>query len=75
MAFRLRAPAVSVWVALPGASGAPAIEASFDHGEDDGYGLWLDPSIKDNPVYAENWAGHRPVKVTVEADQIVIRKA
>ncbi|MFN8152269.1 MAG: hypothetical protein U0R24_14245 [Solirubrobacterales bacterium] len=55
--------------------GAPAIEASFDHGEDDGYGLWLDPSIKDNPVYAENWAGHRPVKVTVEADQIIIRKA
>lgn len=55
--------------------GAPAIEASFDHGDDDGYGLWLDPSIKDNPVYAENWAGHRAVKVTVEADQIVIRKA
>ena len=55
--------------------GAPAIEASFDHGEEDGYGLWLDPSVKDNPVYAENWAGHRPVKVTVEADQIVIRKA
>ena len=54
---------------------APAIEASFDHGEDEGYGLWFDPSIKDNPVYAENWAGHRPVKVTVEADQIVIRKA
>lgn len=56
-------------------NGTPAIEASFDHGEDDGYGLWLDPSIKDNPVYAENWAGHKPVKVTVEADQIVIRKA
>jgi len=55
--------------------GAAAIEASFDHGEEDGYGLWLDPAIKDNPVYAENWAGHRPVKVTVEADQIVIRKA
>ncbi len=54
---------------------APAIEASFDPGEDEGYGLWFDPSIKDNPVYAENWAGHRPVKVTVEADQIVIRKA
>jgi hypothetical protein len=55
--------------------GAPAIEASFDHGEDDGYGLWLDPAVKDNPVYVENWAGHKPVKVTVEADQIVIRKA
>jgi len=54
--------------------GAPAIEASFDHGEE-GYGLWLDPAVKDNPVYAEHWAGHRPVRVTVEADQIVIRRA
>jgi hypothetical protein len=52
-----------------------SIEGTFDHGEEDGYGLWLDPSVKDNPVYAENWAGHRPVRVTVEADQIVIRRA
>lgn len=58
-----------------GGAGATTIEASFDHGDDDGYGLWFDPSIEDNPVYAENWAGHRPVKVTVEADRIVIRKA
>ena len=55
--------------------GGATIEASFDHGEQDGYGLWLDPAIKDNPVYAENWAGHKPVRVTVEADQIVIRRA
>jgi hypothetical protein len=55
--------------------GASTIEASFDHGEQDGYGLWLDPAIKDNPVYAEHWAGHKPVRVTVEADQIVIRRA
>lgn len=53
----------------------PAIEASFDHGETDGYGLWMDPSIKDNPVYVEHWAGHKPVVVTVDADQIVIRRA
>jgi len=52
----------------------PALEASFDHGEQDGYGLWLDPSIKDNAVYAEHWAGHRPMRVTIEADQIVIRR-
>ena len=51
------------------------LEATFDHGERDGYGLWLDPKIKDNPVYAEHWAGHRPVRVSVEADQIVIRRA
>lgn len=55
--------------------GGPALEATFDHGEEDGYGLWLDPAIKDNPVYAENWAGHRSMRVTVEADQITIRRA
>src|ERR1700742_2359473 len=51
------------------------IEATFDHGETDGYGLWLDPAVKDNPVYAENWAGNRAVTVRIEADQIVIRRA
>lgn len=51
------------------------LEAAFDHGETDGYGLWLDPSVKDNPVYAEHWAGKREVTVRIEADQIVIRRA
>jgi hypothetical protein len=51
-----------------------ALEGTFDHGEE-GYGLWLDPAVADNPVYAEHWAGHRPVEVTVEEDQIVIRRA
>jgi len=51
-----------------------ALEGTFDHGEE-GYGLWLDPAVADNPVYAEHWAGHRPVTVTVEEDQIVIRRA
>ena len=51
------------------------LEATFDHGEDDGYGLWLDASVKDNPVYAEHWAGKREVTVRIEADQIVIRRA
>ena len=50
------------------------LEGTFDHGEE-GYGLWLDPAIQDNPVYAEHWAGHRPVEVVVEEDQIVIRRA
>ena len=51
------------------------IEASFDHGETDGYGLWLDAAVKDNPVYTEHWAGKRDVTVRIEADQIVIRRA
>ena len=54
--------------------GSGALEATFDHGEE-GYGLWLDPAVQDDPVYAEYWAGHRPVEVTVEEDQIVIRRA
>jgi hypothetical protein len=51
------------------------LEATFDHGEEDGYGLWLDAAIKDNPVYKESWAGKRDVTVRIEADQIVIRRA
>jgi hypothetical protein len=50
------------------------LEATFDHGETDGYGLWFDPAVKDNPVYAEHWAGQREVNVRIEADQIVIRR-
>lgn len=51
------------------------LEATFDHGENDGYGLWLDASVKDNPVYTEHWAGSRDVTVRIESDQIVIRRA
>jgi hypothetical protein len=51
------------------------IEATFDHGDEDGYGLWLDASVKDNPVYKEHWAGKRELSVRIEADQIVIRRA
>jgi len=51
------------------------LEATFDHGETDGYGLWLDASVKDNPVYAEHWAGKREVTVRIDAAQIVIRRA
>jgi hypothetical protein len=50
-----------------------ALEGTFDHGEE-GYGLWLDPAIQDNPIYAEHWAGHRQVEVLVEEDRIVIRR-
>jgi hypothetical protein len=51
------------------------LEATFDHGEEDGYGLWLDAAVKDNPVYSEHWAGKREVTVRIDPDQIVIRRA
>jgi hypothetical protein len=52
---------------------AGPLEGTFDHGEE-GYGLWLDPAVQDNAVYAEHWAGHRSVEVVVEEDRIVIRR-
>jgi hypothetical protein len=50
------------------------LEGTFDHGEE-GYGLWLDPAVQDDPVYAEHWAGHRSVTVSVEPERIVISRA
>ena len=50
------------------------MQATFDHGTDDGFGLWLDPAVEDDPVYSEHWAGHRQVEVTIEPDRIVIKR-
>jgi hypothetical protein len=50
------------------------LEATFDQGESDGYGLWLDPAVKNDPVYTEHWAGQREVTVRIDQDQIVIRR-
>jgi hypothetical protein len=55
-------------------SSSGPLEATFDHGEE-GYGLWLDPAVQDDPIYAEYWAGHRLVEVAIEEDQIVIKRA
>jgi hypothetical protein len=60
--------------ATRGKRASSTLEATFDHGEE-GYGLWLDPAVQDDPVYAEYWAGHRPVEVAIEEDQIVIKRA
>ncbi len=50
------------------------LEGTFDHG-DEGIGLWLDPAVQDNPAYSEHWAGHREVTVSIEPEQIVIRRS
>jgi hypothetical protein len=58
-----------------GGGGRAPLQATFDHGTDDGFGLWLDPAVQDDPVYAEHWAGQRRIEVTIEPDRIVIRRA
>jgi hypothetical protein len=51
-----------------------ALEATFDQGDEEGYGIWFDPAIKDDPTYAEHWAGHRALRVTVEPERIVLER-
>ena len=50
------------------------VEGTFDHGEEEGFGLWLDPAVQDDPAYTEHWAGHRAVDVVIEPDRIIIRR-
>jgi hypothetical protein len=58
-----------------GGAGRAPLQATFDHGKEEGFGLWLDPAVEDDPVYTEHWAGHRQIEVTIEPDRIVIRRA
>jgi hypothetical protein len=50
------------------------LEATFDQGEEEGYGIWLDPAVKDDPVYTEHWAGRTALKVTIEPERIVLER-
>jgi hypothetical protein len=50
------------------------LEATFDQGDEEGYGIWLDPAIKDDPTYAEHWEGRRALKVTIEPERIVLER-
>src|SRR3954451_1551645 len=50
------------------------LEATFDHGDEEGYGIWLDPAIKDDPTYAEHWAGKKALRVTIEPERIVLER-
>ena len=50
------------------------LEATFDQGNEEGYGIWLDPAIKDDPTYTEFWEGRRALKVTIEPERIVFER-
>ena len=51
---------------------ASLFEGVLDHGERDGWGLWLDPAIADDPIWREHWAGVDAVVVKVAEDSIVL---
>src|SRR5829696_7225530 len=50
------------------------LEATSDQGDEEGYGIWLDPAIKDDPTYAEHWEGRRALRVTIEPERIVLER-
>lgn len=47
-------------------------EGVLDHGERDGWGLWLDPAVAEDPIWREHWRGVDAVTVKVAEDSIVL---
>jgi cold shock CspA family protein len=47
-------------------------EGVLDHGERDGWGLWLDPAVAEDPIWREHWARVDAVTVKVAEDSIVL---
>ncbi len=47
-------------------------EGVLDHGENDGWGLWLDPAVAEDPIWKEHWADVDAVVVKVAEDSIVL---
>jgi cold shock CspA family protein len=50
-------------------------EGVLDHGEGDGWGMWFDPSVADDPIWKKHWADVRSVVVKVAEDSIVLEVA
>lgn len=55
-------------------SGEPEslFEGVLDHGERDGWGMWFDPSISEDPIWKEHWSDVEAVVVKVAQDSIVL---
>lgn len=47
-------------------------EGVLDHGEREGWGMWFDPSISEDPIWKEHWSGVEAVVVKVAEDSIVL---
>jgi cold shock CspA family protein len=47
-------------------------EGVLDHGEREGWGLWLDPAVAEDPIWKEHWSGVEAVTVKVAEDSIVL---
>ncbi len=50
-------------------------EGVLDHGEREGWGMWFDPAVADDPIWKEHWAGIESVVVKVAEDAIILEIA
>lgn len=55
-----------------GGNGTSTFEGVLDQGEEDGYGLWLDPAVADDPIFQRCFGGVSDVRVTIREDRIVL---
>lgn len=47
-------------------------EGVLDHGERDGWGMWMDSSVAEDPIWREHWSTVDAVVVKVAQDSIVL---
>ncbi|MDQ4106181.1 MAG: cold shock domain-containing protein, partial [Actinomycetota bacterium] len=47
-------------------------EGVLDHGERDGWGMWFDPQVAEDPIWREHWTGVDAVVVKIAEDSIVL---
>jgi cold shock CspA family protein len=50
-------------------------EGVLDHGERDGWGLWFDPAVAEDPIWREHWESVESVVVKLAEDSIVLEAA
>lgn len=50
-------------------------EGVLQHGEESGYGLWLDPAVADDPLFERGFAGVSDINVCIEKERIVLTAA
>ncbi len=53
--------------------GESTYEAVFDHGNQ-GYGVWFDGVVREDPLYRQHWKNNRPIYVRIEEEQILITR-
>lgn len=50
-------------------------EGVLEHGEEDGYGLWFDPAVADDPLFKRGFSSVSDINVSVEKERIVLTPA